>query len=55
MEVEDEKLKLDNGPVDNSQRYCTDMVCLVMFIVFMGGMGGIGYYAIRNGNFERVI
>jgi hypothetical protein len=40
--------ELANGPL--AQRKCTDVLCCLLFVVFMGGMIGIAGYAISKGN-----
>nr|XP_006815345.1 PREDICTED: choline transporter-like protein 1-like [Saccoglossus kowalevskii] len=42
-----------DGPV--SKRSCRDVICLIIFLAFWGGMGYIAYVAIRDGQPERLI
>lgn len=44
--------KLRNGPV--VERECTDIFCLLLFIVFTCGMFFITGYAIKNGDPKRI-
>ena len=34
---------------------CTDIPCLILFVVFLLGWGGVGIYAMINGNIDTVI
>lgn len=36
-------------------RGCTDIICLLLFGAFWGGMGFVGYEAITNGSPERIL
>ena len=42
-----------NGPVRN--RSCTDVICCVIFLVFLAGMGVVAYFAFAYGNPETLI
>ena len=51
-----EKYKFDpdfQGPVRN--RSCTDVICLALFLVFLGGWGFVAYIGISNGDIDKVI
>ena len=51
-----EELKFDpdfQGPVKN--RSCTDVICLLLFLVFLGGWGFVGYFAYDKGDIDKVI
>ncbi|XP_071802691.1 choline transporter-like protein 2 [Asterias amurensis] len=36
------------GPISN--RGCTDVICCILFLAFIGGMGVVGYFAYRDGD-----
>jgi solute carrier family 44 (choline transporter-like protein), member 2/4/5 len=38
-----------------SGRGCTDMVCLILFAVFWGGMGWVGFKALSEGDPHRIL
>ncbi|KAL1463393.1 hypothetical protein WDU94_015148 [Cyamophila willieti] len=42
-----------NGPLKH--RSCTDICCLLLFIVFLCAWGGLAYFAYRNGDPEMLI
>ncbi|KAG7304022.1 hypothetical protein JYU34_010944 [Plutella xylostella] len=42
-----------NGPTHN--RSCTDVLWLIIFILFLGGWGFVGYYSFTNGDVERLL
>ncbi|XP_070531871.1 choline transporter-like protein 2 [Ptychodera flava] len=42
-----------NGPLKN--RSCTDILCCIIFIVFIAGMFVVGYFAWLNGNPNKLI
>ena len=42
-----------DGPPDS--RRCTDVLCLLVFILFCGAGAGIGVFAIQNGNPNSLI
>ncbi|XP_041974365.1 choline transporter-like 2 isoform X3 [Aricia agestis] len=42
-----------NGPIHN--RSCTDIIWLIIFILFLGGWGYVGYYSIKHGNVENLL
>ncbi|CAG9575618.1 unnamed protein product [Danaus chrysippus] len=42
-----------NGPTRN--RSCTDVIFLIMFILFLGGWGFVGYYSITRGSVEKLL
>ncbi|XP_063393665.1 choline transporter-like 2 isoform X4 [Cydia fagiglandana] len=42
-----------SGPVRN--RSCTDVVWLIVFILFLGAWGYVGYYGIKHGNVEQLL
>ncbi|XP_037044636.1 choline transporter-like 2 isoform X2 [Bradysia coprophila] len=41
------------GPL--SKRSCTDVICLLIFIAFLACWGVVGYYAIKNGDPDRLL
>ncbi|XP_065576123.1 choline transporter-like protein 2 isoform X1 [Artemia franciscana] len=41
------------GPVKN--RSCTDIICLLLFLFFLGGWGIVGYFAFTTGHPEQLI
>ncbi|KAJ6641805.1 Choline transporter-like 2 [Pseudolycoriella hygida] len=41
------------GPL--SKRSCTDVICLLIFIAFLACWGVVGYYAIKNGDIDRLL
>ena len=40
--------ELKNGPIMN--RGCTDVLCCLFFLAFMGGMGAVHFYGVQNGD-----
>ena len=44
---------ITSGPLAN--RKCTDLLCLLIFLVACGGMGYIGNYAYQNGDPARIM
>lgn len=42
-----------SGPTRN--RSCTDIVWLIIFILFLGGWGYVGYYSMTKGNVEKLL
>lgn len=51
-----ECLKYDKnfkGPL--SKRSCTDVFCLIIFVVFLVSWGFIGHYAVKNGDLDRLL
>ena len=52
-EDEDDYDPSDSGPIKD--RSCTDVVCLLLFIVFIVGWGIISTYAFINGNPAQLI
>jgi len=40
--------EIEKGPLSN--RKCTDILCLLIFLVTMGGLGYVGLYAVENGD-----
>ena len=43
-----------DGPLV-SRRSCTDCVCLLLFLAFLGGWGVVAYLAMRTGDVRRVV
>ena len=41
--------------VPREQRHCTDVVCLLLFILFWGGMGFVGFKAFSEGDPQRIL
>ena len=41
-----------NGPVRN--RKCTDVICLGLFLAFLAGWGFVAYFAITQGDIDKV-
>lgn len=41
-----------NGPAKN--RSCTDIICLLLFLVFLGGWGFVAYIGFTQGDIEKV-
>ena len=54
-EGEDAKVdpELENGPIDN--RYCTDILCCLLFLASIGAMIGIFAYGIANGDPQKLL
>lgn len=48
-----EEDKKDVGPLKD--RGCTDIICILIFIVFLGGMGVIAYFAFTIGDPWRIL
>ncbi|CAH2100196.1 unnamed protein product [Euphydryas editha] len=42
-----------NGPIHN--RSCTDIVWLIVFILFLGGWAYVGYFSMTRGNVEKLL
>ncbi|KAJ0181029.1 hypothetical protein K1T71_003114 [Dendrolimus kikuchii] len=42
-----------NGPIHN--RSCTDILWLIVFILFLGVWGFVGYYGMTHGNVEKLL
>ncbi|XP_053600740.1 choline transporter-like 2 isoform X3 [Plodia interpunctella] len=42
-----------NGPIHN--RSCTDVLWLILFILYLGVWGFIGYYAMTHGNMQKLL
>ncbi|XP_049887592.1 choline transporter-like 2 isoform X2 [Pectinophora gossypiella] len=42
-----------DGPIRN--RSCTDVIWLIIFILFLGVWGYVGYYSITTGNVEKLL
>ena len=40
------------GPVRN--RRCTDIICLCLFLAFLGGWAFVTYFAVSEGQIEKV-
>lgn len=40
------------GPT--KKRKCTDVLCLLLFLVFLGGWGFVGYFAYDKGDIDKV-
>ena len=62
MGEKDGKKKLTSQPVTEvnwdgamAKHSCTDIPCLILFVVFLLGWGGVGIYAMMNGNIDTVI
>ena len=45
---------LQDGPMAEDQRSCTDILCSLIFIAYFVGMGYIGYWAFTKGDMERL-
>lgn len=41
------------GPIN--KRSCTDVICLLLFLVFLGAWIAVAVYAFANGNPQRLI
>jgi hypothetical protein len=39
----------------NQNRSCTDFMCLIVFLVFLGAIGGVTIYSVKKGNVETMI
>ncbi|XP_055909377.1 choline transporter-like 2 isoform X4 [Eupeodes corollae] len=51
-----ERLQYDRkfkGPL--SKRSCTDVFCLLIFVIFLAAWGYIGHYAVRNGDLNKLL
>ncbi|XP_026725806.1 CTL-like protein 2 isoform X1 [Trichoplusia ni] len=42
-----------NGPIHN--RSCTDILWLILFILFLGVWGYVGYYGMTHGNIQKLL
>ncbi|XP_039765563.1 choline transporter-like 2 isoform X1 [Pararge aegeria] len=42
-----------NGPIHN--RSCTDILWLIMFILFLGAWGYVGYYSMTRGSVDKLL
>ena len=61
MDERDGKKKLTNHPAIEvnwdgamAKHSCTDIPCLILFVVFLLGWGVVGIYAMMNGNIDTV-
>ena len=61
MDEIDGKKRLTHHPVTEvnwdgamAKHSCTDIPCLILFVVFLLGWGGVGIYAMMNGNIDTV-
>lgn len=45
--------ELEKGPLGN--RRCTDLLCLLIFVLATIGIGYIGTYAVANGDPDRIM
>jgi len=51
-----EPLRFDprfKGPLE--KRSCTDVICLLLFIAFLGCWGFVGYFAYQHGELDRIL
>ena len=62
MDERDGKKELTNHPASEvnwdgamAKHSCTDIPCLILFVVFLLGWGGVGIYAMMNGNIDTAI
>lgn len=53
VDSEEEYDPSHNGPIKD--RSCTDVICLLLFIVFLLGWGVVSVYAFVNGNPKQLI
>lgn len=44
-----------NGPVGDANRKCRDIICTVIFIVFLGGCVVVAYLAFTEGNPDLIL
>ena len=42
-----------SGPIKN--RSCTDILCLLLFLAFLGGWGFVAFFGIQNGDIGKVL
>ena len=54
MSLETKFSLFQNGPVDNSKRYCTDCFCFMIFTLYVVGMIAIAAYGYQNGHFSKI-
>ena len=43
-----------NNPI-KKKRSCTDVICLLLFFVFLGGWGVVAFFGIQGGDIDKVI
>ena len=43
-----------NNPIEK-KRSCTDVICLLLFIVFLGAWGAVAFFGIQGGDIDKVI
>ena len=43
-----------NNPIEK-KRSCTDVICLLLFIAFLGGWGVVAFFGIQDGDIDKVI
>jgi len=43
-----------NNPI-KKKRSCTDVICLLLFIAFLGGWGVVAFFGIQGGDIDKVI
>ena len=51
----DDKKSKKAGLIDDDDRGCTDIICLLIFVVFLGGMGAVAYIAVTCGAPWRIV
>jgi len=44
-----------SGPPQRNKVCCTDVVFLILFIAFLGGMGFITYFGMKNGDLQKLV
>ena len=43
-----------NNPIEK-KRSCTDVICLLLFIAFLGAWGAVAFFGIQGGDIDKVI
>ena len=46
-------VEIEKGPLGN--RRCTDMFCILLFLISTGGIGFIAYFALQHGNPDLIM
>lgn len=44
-----------NSGIMNKSRGCTDILCLAVFLTFVGSLGYLTYYSYHNGDVQKIL
>lgn len=48
-------VKVESGGLKREGRACTDILCLIVFLAFIGAMGYATFYGFHHGDIERLL